>query len=259
MLHCNTYLRTQLSAAYERAKQLIDTADAEREYIRLAKEGSQAAKDTLFNLYIPMVITCARSTTYEKYTGDLGDLINAAAIGFNRALELFDTTTGNEFGCYYKWHVKNALNKELYGDCVIHVPENLLKPVKDANGKPLLDEDGKPVKRNPVKVLSGDTIVGDDESKTTLMETIAAETSDGAADAEERDRARLVSELLESLPEIESDAIRNMVMDENHVSTREWGESHGCSHEWARKVKNKALKRLRAKLSEMYCEDRLAV
>ena len=50
-----------------------------------------------------------------------------------------------------------------------------------------------------------------------------------------------------------------MVMADDHVSTREWGESHGLSHEWARKVKNSALKRLREKMSEMYIEDRLAV
>ena len=259
MLHINTYLRKQLSDAYAKAQKAITTGDVEREYIRLAKEGSQAAKDMLFNLYIPMVITYARSSTYEMYSGEIGDFMSAAAIGFNRALELFDDTTGNEFGCYYKWHLKNALNKEMYGDSVVHVPENLLKPSKDANGNVLRDEDGNPVKKNPVKILSGDTIVGDEDSRTTLMETLSSNGENGAEEAENRDTARVVDELLGALPEIEANAIKSMIMDDNHVSTRDWGESHGCSHEWARKVKNKALKRLRSKLSEMYCEDRLAV
>lgn len=268
MLHINTYLRKQLSDAYATAQKAITSGDAEREYIKLAKEGSQSAKDMLFNLYIPMVITYARSAQYEMYSGELGDFMSAAAIGFNRALELFDVTSGNEFGCYYKWHLKNALNKEMYGDCVVHVPENLLKPGKDENGKVLRDEDGKPIKKNPVKIISGDTIVGDDDSKTTLFETLSAdcvrgiaeaECVDGSVEAEERDTGRVIDELLGALPAIECDAVKNMIMDDNHVSTRDWGESHGCSHEWARKVKNKALKRLRSKLSEMYIEDRLAV
>lgn len=259
MLNCNNYLRKQLSKAYELARKTITTADVERDFIQKAKAGSQSAKDMLFNLYIPMVITHARSSTYDMFTGDFGDLLSAAAIGFNRALELFDPSTGNEFGCFYQWHIKNRMNKEKYADCVIHVPENLLKPSKDSNGKTLRDENGMPVKKNPVSIISGDTVVGENDSKTTLMETISSEGPTVAEEAAERDTTRIVNELLQVLPEIESDAIKNMVMDDNHVSTREWGESHGCSHEWARKVKNKALKRLRAKLSEIYCEDRLAV
>lgn len=258
MLNCNTYLRNQLSKAYETAKKVITSAELEKEYIRQAKAGSQAARDTLFNLYIPFVISGARSRSYEMYTGDMGDLISAAAIGFSRAIELFDTSLGFEFGCYYKWHIKNAMNKELYRDSVVAVPENLQKPAKGPDGKPLLDEDGKPLKLNPVKVVSGDTIVGDN-SKTTLMETLYIESENGVEESEERDRSNIIEELLSSLPEIECDAIKKMVMDNVHVSTRAWGESYGCSHEWARKVKNRALKRLREKMIEMYIEDRLAV
>lgn len=257
MLNCNSYLRSQLSKAYEAAKKVITSAAIEKEYIQMAKAGSQSARDTLFNLYIPFAISGARS--YEMFSGEMGDLISAAAIGFNRALELFDSSLGYEFGCYYKWHIKNAMNKELYGDSVVAVPENLQKPAKGPDGKPLLDEDGQPIRRNPVTIVSGDNLVGDDGSKTTLMETLCAEGENGAEEAEGRDRSRLVDELLSSLPEIECSAIKNMVMDDAHVSTREWGESHGCSHEWARKVKNRALKRLREKMGEMYIEDRLAV
>jgi RNA polymerase sigma factor (sigma-70 family) len=259
MIFCNPYLRKQLSQAYENAKKVISTPDIEKEYIRKAKAGSQAAKDTLFNLYIPVVISYSRSSSYEMYTGDMGDLISSAALGFNRALELFDTSLGYEFGCYYKWHIKNAMNKELYGDSLVAVPENLQKPAKDANGKPLLDDDGRPARLNPVTIVSGDTAVGDDDSRTTLMETFASNASNGYEDAEEKDRERLVGELLSALPKIECEAIRKMVMDDNHMSSREWGDSHGRSHEWARKVKNRAMKRLREKMSEMYIEDRLAV
>lgn len=258
MFNCNSYLRNQLSKAYETAKKVITSAEIEKEYIQKAKAGSQVARDTLFNLYIPFVISSAHSRNYEMYTGDVGDLISAAAIGFNRAIELFDTSLGFEFGCYYKWHIKNAMNKELYKDSVVAVPENLQKPAKGPDGKPLLDEDGRPLKLNPVKVVSGDTIVGDD-SKTTLMETLHTKSKNGAEEAEECDYYRLVEELLSSLPEIECDAIKKMVMDDEHVSTRVWGEIYGCSHEWARKVKNRALKRLREKMSEMYIEERLVM
>jgi len=249
MLNCNSYLRNQLSAAYRNAAKVILNGDIEREYIKMAKAGSQIAKDTLFNLYIPVVIGFARSSTYEMYNGELGDLISAAAIGFNRALELFDTTSGFEFGCFYKWHVRNAMNKEMYGDCVVHVPENLIKPQKDENGNPVVKEQ--------VSVVSANQPV-DNDSDTTLMDTLASTTSI-AEDAEDADRAMVLGTLVDELPEIESDAIKRMVMDDSHVSTREWGEAHGCSHEWARRVKNKALKRLREKLSEMYCDDRMAV
>ena len=159
MLNCTSYLRIQLSKAYEAAKKAISSADIEKEYIKKAKAGSQVARDTLFNLYIPFVISYARSSTYTMYSGDMGDLISAAAIGFDRAIELFDSTLGYEFGCYYKWHIKNAMNKELYGDSVVAVPENLQKPAKNPDGKQMLDEDGLPVNRNPVKVISGDSLV----------------------------------------------------------------------------------------------------
>ena len=86
MLNCNSYLRDQLSKAYEAAKKVITSAEIEKEYIKMAKAGSQAARDTLFNLYIPFAISGARSHSYEMYSGEMGDLISAAAIGFNRAL-----------------------------------------------------------------------------------------------------------------------------------------------------------------------------
>lgn len=251
MLECSSYLRTQLSNAYENARKAVPSPAVEREYIRLAKEGSQAARDTLFNLYIPFVISYARSSTYAMYKGDMGDLIGAAALGFSRAIELFDMSLGYEFGCFYKWHIRNAMNKEMYGDSLIAVPENLIKPSKDENGNP--------ANKNPVTIVSGDVPVGDDDSRATLLETMPSESTDVVGESEEGDRRAIVAELLESLPKIEHDAISAMVLGETHVSTREWGESHGCSHEWARKVKNRALKRLREKMSEIYIEDRLAV
>ena len=45
MLNCNSYLNNQLSKAYEAAKKVITSADIEKEYIRKAKAGSQAARD----------------------------------------------------------------------------------------------------------------------------------------------------------------------------------------------------------------------
>jgi DNA-directed RNA polymerase sigma subunit (sigma70/sigma32) len=83
--------------------------------------------------------------------------------------------------------------------------------------------------------------------------------TDVVAESEDSDRQATVAELLQSIPEIEHDAINSMIMCDTHVSSREWGERHGCSHEWARRVKNKALKRLREKLSEMYIDDKMAV
>jgi len=251
MLECSSYLRNQLSLAYENARKKVTSAAAEREYIRLAKEGSQVARDTLFNLYIPFVISYARSSTYSMYKGDMGDLIGAAALGFSRAIELFDMSLGYEFGCFYKWHIRNAMNKEMYGDSLVAVPENLIKPSRDENGNP--------VNKNPVTIVSGDSPVGDDDSRTTLMETIASEGTDVVGESEENDRHAIVAELLETLPEIEHDAISAMVMGATHVSSREWGERHGCSHEWARKVKNRALKRLREKMGEIYIDDKMAV
>lgn len=259
MLNGNSYFRTQLSKAYESAKKVIFSTEIEQEYIKKAKSGSQDARDTLFNLYLPIVISGARSRSYERYSGELGDLISAAVIGFNRALELFDSSLGYKFGCYYKWHLKNVMNKELYGDSVVAIPEHLQKPAKGSDGKPLLDEDGQNINRNPVTIVSVDAIVGGDGSKTTLMETLSAEDENGVEEAECRDRSRLVAELLASLPEIECDAINAMVMNDAQVSTREWGERHGCSHEWARRIKSHALKHLREKLAEMYIEELVAV
>ena len=41
MLNCNSYLRTQLSKAYEAAKKVITSAEIEKDYIKMAKAGCQ--------------------------------------------------------------------------------------------------------------------------------------------------------------------------------------------------------------------------
>lgn len=265
MKYGNEAFRKQLTAAYKAARKVVTTKEIEIDLINKAKAGSNVAREYIFNLYIPMVISFAFSRQYCMYEGELGDLLSAAALGFNRALELYDSNSNLEFGCYFKYHAFNRMNKELYGDNGVHVPENLckqnVKKMMETQGKVSeLDENGKPQK--VVTMISIDTPVRtDDENAHTMLDCLADSSGDLRNVAESEEREKVIDGILNSLPAIESDAVRSMVMEDKEVAetTREFGDRYGFSHEWARKIKNRALKRIRQRLEAISVDESIAV
>ena len=256
MIKCPEFFRRQLSQAYEAARKVISTPEIEKDIIVKAKAGDRYSRDMLFNLYIPMVMSYVNSPDSDPYSGDFGDLMSAATLGFNRALDLFDTSRGFEFGCYYKWHIGHHIRKEIYADSDVHCPENLIKPKK----KFTVDENGNRVTvTRPFTIISGDSPVGDEDGRSTLMETLSSGDPDSAEIAASKDTERIVHCLLDNLPKIERDAVTAMIMSDEHVTTREWGASHKCSHEWARKVKNRAMKHMKEQLDAINCYESMAV
>ena len=249
----NSYFRDQLSGAYKMARALVPDHKTEIEYILKAKAGIQSARDVLFQLYIPMVIKFALSDQYKSYEGELGDLVSSAMIGFNRALALFDPSTGNEFGCFYKWHAMAHMNKEMYNDDhKVNIPENLQKSTKDEHGRSRY--------KSPVTVISADTPLNkEDGCSETILDRMAAENNHVGELAESNERESVIGEIMDSLPAMEADAVQSMIMDDNRESSRDFGDRHGVSHEWARRLKNKALKRIKARLEALSVDETVAV
>ena len=261
----NEAFRKQLTAAYKAARKIVTSKKIELDLIAKAQAGSTVAREVLFNLYGPMIISFAFSRQYCMYEGELGDLMSAAAIGFNRALQLYDPSMKLEFGCYFKYHAVNRMNKELYGDNGVHVPENLCKTnvekmMKNKGKVSELDENGKP--KRVVTMISVDTPVHSDEDHPhTMLDCLADSDGELHAVAEEDERIDVINGILNSLPRVECDAVRSMVMSskEDAETTREFGTRYGYSHEWARKIKNRALKRIRQRLDAISVDESIAV
>jgi RNA polymerase primary sigma factor len=85
------------------------TAAEEVELAKKIEHGDHAAKETMINSNLRLVVHIAR-----RYMGQgvaLGDLIQEGVIGLNRAVEKFDWRKGFKFSTYATWWIRQACQR----------------------------------------------------------------------------------------------------------------------------------------------------
>lgn len=238
--------KNRVRKVYTRASKAAATIDAETEIIMKAKKGNILARNLLFEKQLPALIDMANSGKYQHFKGNAEELISAAMLAIDRAIDLFEPSRGIRFWTFLRCHVFSAMNKECYEDRLIHLPENIVKA----------NECDK-----YVRLESGHATVKDGGS-LTLFETLEGEAAEEVVNySAAKEYKGIADNLYTVLDTEEKDIIDKCYMrdeadSEGKLSGHTWSFASiagvtGSSKDYIRNKHKQALSKLRKK----YCEE----
>lgn len=242
------HFKNAINDAYLLAIKEIKCPKDEIEFAKRAKRGDIHAKDMLFNKFLPLILKMAMRDKFSTFNGDIGELIDSAAIGYDNALAQFDTELGNGFGVFFMHHAFNAMQKEYFNDTLLHVPENHFKK---------LDETAPKGKTLATTISADVPIDGENSSRMqTLMDTFKSkhdgdEMFNNAFAQEQRD---ICDSLLSHLEERERNILNDLYLADTAETVRSLGKKYNVSHERIRQISAKALKKLRGITDDLEIE-----
>lgn len=104
------------------------TAEQEKEYARLARNGSQEYRHKLAQSNLRLVISIAR-----HYTGrgvSIADIVAEGNVGLMKAVDRFNPDAGCRFSTYAIWWIKQSIRREIPElSRIVHIPSNMLSIV----------------------------------------------------------------------------------------------------------------------------------
>ena len=247
-----------------------------KEEIALAKRikrGDKAAREQMIKANLRLVVKIAHD--YENYGLPMLDLISEGNIGLMKAVERFDPTKGAKLSTYAAWWIKQAIRRAISNQSKtirlpIHVTDKLLH-IRRAEAKlqnefgraptdeELSDELGLSAKRivqyrkAAIRPQSLDAPI-DDNNANSISEIVADQNASTPYESlEEKTDARLIHELLPTLPEREQEILRGRFgFDGDKEKTlEEIGQKFGVTRERIRQIQEIALAKLRRKIAEL--------
>jgi RNA polymerase primary sigma factor len=241
------------------------TAAEEVELAKRIERGDLAAKERMINSNLRLVVSQARR--YQGHGLAMEDLVQEGMLGLIRAVEKFDWRRGFKFSTYGTLWIRQAIQRGLQNSgrtirVPVHIAQRQVKVRKIESelstrlGREPTDEEIAAVAElTPDEVAelrelsrglaSLDQPVGED-GETAFGELLASDRPGPAAELEESDRERRISEVVRQLPEPERNVIRLRfgLHGDEPLTLRQTGSELGIPVAQARELEERGLRRL---------------
>lgn len=248
-------------------KRPLLTAEQEVELSKRILEGDKAARDTMVESNLRLVVSIAKK--YHQSSMPITDLIQEGSIGLMKAIEKFDYTRGYKFSTYATWWIKQSISRAISDQAkIIRIPVHMSETINkmnrakarlssELNREPTVDEIAKEMGYSPDKVrdiiefskdpVSLETPVGD-EGESNLGDFVVDDKQESASDILMKELLHdKILEAMETLPPREQRILKmRFGFDVDRIYTlEEIGKEFGITRERIRQIEAKALKKLK--------------
>jgi RNA polymerase primary sigma factor len=243
------------------------TPDEEVELAKRIKEGDQIALEKLTKANLRFVVSVAKQ--YQNQGLSLGDLINEGNLGLIKAAQRFDETRGFKFISYAVWWIRQSILQALAEQSrIVRLPLNrvgslnkISKTFSELEQKferePSPEELAEVLEVTTAEVvdtmkisgrhvsMDAPFVQGEENSLLDVLENDSEETPDSGLMTDSLRRE--VQRALSTLTQRESDVITLYfgLNGEHAMTLEEIGEKFNLTRERVRKIKEKAIRRLR--------------
>lgn len=194
----------------------------------------------------------------------LGDLVGYGAMGLRKAVLHFDVSKGLKFSTYATFWIKHHIRRATQDfSRTIRIPVHMLEKMTLATGQMSRGEDpgerGRAVlslAREAI-VVSGDKplMTAGDEWQETILTVTPAPEGDPGEEIDAARRRELLTRLLDGLDDRSRLVVEArfglLSADGEPSKLDEVGRAIGCSREWARRLEDAAILRMRRRAQEL--------
>ena len=263
----------------ERGGSTLLTADQEVELARAIAQGDTRARDTLIKANVKLVIRIA--TQYRGRGLSIEDLVGEGNLGLIRAAEDFDASFGVRFSTYAAYWIKQAIRLALTNTAaVIRLPSHMVgllhqwskmehqlekelgrvASFEEIADRMDLSENHRGHVRKALKsrslAIESTMIEGDNPWS---IESLASEDHSPEQSLEAEEQRLYLSRRLMKLNDRERAVItlRYGLHGQDVLTWSEIGSRLGITREWARKIEQRALEKMRTDQPETTTRNRL--